>query len=286
VDEIEVVSFEELPGEQVYYDFHVPEYENYAACGVWHHNTGKSLVTKALAAAWGLPLIRMDLGAMKGSLVGQSESNIRAALAKIDVVGNCIVLLDEIEKMLAGATGSLDSGVSADQLGVVLTWMEERTGGAFVAATANNIKALPPELIRRFDETWSVDLPTRKERGEILQVSLARFNRAGVALDRVAVVSACAGFTGAEIAQKVIPAALYAAFDDGMREITTADLVAAAGNVVPIARTSKEQIDNMRDWVKSGRARAASEPEEVKAASLGDGTVDLSGMVDAGPGEN
>jgi SpoVK/Ycf46/Vps4 family AAA+-type ATPase len=124
---------------------------------------GKSYSAKCLASEWRIPLIRMDLGALKSKYVGESESNLRQALSQIEAIGRCVVWLDEIEKALEGATsGSADGGVSADALGAILSWMQDRQGEAFVIATANNAEKLPPELLRkgRFDEVWWVDLPT------------------------------------------------------------------------------------------------------------------------------
>jgi SpoVK/Ycf46/Vps4 family AAA+-type ATPase len=101
---------------------------------------GKTLTPKALAWEWRCPLVRFDFGALKGKYVGQSEGNLRKAINTIDSLGPCIVLVDEIEKALAGATqGAADGGVSADALGTFLGWMNDRTSQAFVVATANDI---------------------------------------------------------------------------------------------------------------------------------------------------
>ncbi|MBA0088534.1 MAG: AAA family ATPase, partial [Acidobacteria bacterium Pan2503] len=136
---------------------------------------GKSLTAKAIATAWNVPLLRLDLGALKSKFVGDSEANLRKAFRIIEVIGRCVVWLDEIEKALQGATsGSADGGVSSDALGAILSWMQDRRGEAFVIATANDVSALPPELLRkgRFDELWFVDLPTESERAAILTASL------------------------------------------------------------------------------------------------------------------
>jgi len=236
---------------------------------------GKSLTAKAIATALGIPLIRLDLGALKSKLVGESEQNIRKAFRVIEAIGRCVVWLDEVEKALAGATdGSADGGVSADALGSVLTWMNERSGEAFVIATANDVSKLPPELMRkgRFDEIFFVDLPTTAERKQILQASLRTNGRDADGLDLDRVASACFrdaaqfGFTGSEVAE-LVPSAMYAAYADNARAITTADLLAAAEQTVPLSKTSAERIAGLRQWAV-GKARPATKAEQVTAQQL------------------
>lgn len=224
--------------------------------------TGKSLTAKAIATAWDVPLLRVDLGGMKSKFVGDSEANLRRAFKVIESVGRCVVWFDEVEKALAGATqGAADGGVSADTLGFLLSWMQERQGEAFVIATANDVSKLPPELLRkgRFDEVWWVDLPTQTEREEILRATLAAHQRQGVEVDASKIAAACAGFTGSEIAA-LVPEALFAAFSDAEREINTADIMAIAKAVTPLSKTAEEKIEGMRKWAK-GRARPASAVE-------------------------
>jgi SpoVK/Ycf46/Vps4 family AAA+-type ATPase len=123
----------------------------------------------------GVPLLKIDLGALKSKFVGDSEANLRKAFKVIEAIGRCVVWFDEIEKSLQGATsGSADGGVSSDALGAILSWMQERQGEAFVIATANDVESLPPELLRkgRFDEVWWVDLPNQTERAAILATAL------------------------------------------------------------------------------------------------------------------
>ena len=220
---------------------------------------GKSLTAKAIATAWGVPLLRLDLGGLKSKYVGESEGNLRKAFRTIEAVGRCVVWLDEIEKALAGATqGAADGGVSSDALGAILSWMQERTSEAFVIATANDVSALPPELLRkgRWDELWFVDLPTQPERESILQATLATHGRKEVKLDVRGVALECTDFTGAEIAA-LVPDAMYAAFADGEREINTIDLLDAAKTVSPLAKTAADKVNGLRAWAK-GRARPAS----------------------------
>jgi len=231
--------------------------------------TGKSLTAKCIATAWGMPLLRLDMGALRSKYVGESEGNIRKALQVAEAVAPCVLWLDEIEKALAGASGPAgDGGVAADALGAVLSWMQDRAGSVFVVATANDVRALPPELLRkgRFDELWWIDLPTDVERREIIKASMAQYKRQDVRIDVARLSSATAGFTGSEISA-LVPDALFAAFEAN-REITTEDLLQAAGTVSPLSKTAAERIQGLRDWAK-GRARPASTPEAVPVAGVG-----------------
>jgi SpoVK/Ycf46/Vps4 family AAA+-type ATPase len=230
---------------------------------------GKSLTAKAIATAWGVPLLRLDLNALKSKFVGESEGNLRRALQTIEAIGRCVVWLDEIEKALSGATqGAADGGVSSDALGTVLNWMQERSGEAFVVATANDIEALPPELLRkgRFDEMFFVDCPNAMERESVLKAALSSNGRAAI-LDMIhgpTVAEATDGFTGAEIAA-LVPDALYLAFADGAREITTEDLIEAARSVVPLTKTASEKITRLRAWAAS-RCRPATDKPKALAS--------------------
>ena len=222
---------------------------------------GKSLTAKAVATAWGVPLLRFDLGALKSKFVGESEGNLRKAFGVVEAIGRCVVWLDEIEKALQGATsGSADGGVSSDALGSILSWMQERPGEAFVIATANNVETLPPELLRkgRFDEVWWVDLPNEAERMAVLAVTLRGFNR-GEMVNLELIAKATDGFTGSEIAA-LVPDAMFAAFGDGGRDVETEDLFNVVKTVVPLSKTAAEKIAKLREWA-AGRARPATSQE-------------------------
>ena len=241
---------------------------------------GKSLTAKAVATAWGVPLLRVDLGALKSKFVGESEANLRKAFGVIESVGRCIVWLDEIEKALAGATqGAADGGVSADALGAILNWMQERSGEAFVFATSNDVSALPPELLRkgRFDEIWWVDLPNQSERVDIILAALRAHGRDMRVFENTAdlkdFADICEGFTGAEIAA-LVPDAMFDAFADGGREIDAEDLSSAAGGVVPLSKTAGEKIERLRAWAV-GRARPATSPEVVEIIGARRRAIDL-----------
>ena len=224
---------------------------------------GKTLTAKAIATNWQIPLLKADLGALKGKYVGQSEGNIRRMFATIEAIGRCVVFFDEIEKSLAGATqGAADGGVSADALGAILTWMQERQGEAFVIATANDVTGLPPELLRkgRFDEIWFVDLPTQDERMAVLAATLRQHGK-GEMVNLETVADKTEGFSGAEIAA-LVPEAMFAAFADKARDVTTDDLLAVAASIVPLSKTAKEKINGIREWAKT-KARFASKTADV-----------------------
>jgi SpoVK/Ycf46/Vps4 family AAA+-type ATPase len=162
--------------------------------------------------------------------------------------------------------------VSADALGAVLSWMQERQGEAFVIATANDVQGLPPELLRkgRFDELWFVDLPVEDERTAVLAAALRAHGRGEAAIDHATVAKVCDGLTGAEIAA-LVPDALFTAYADSAREITTADLVNAARDVIPLSKTAADKIGRLREWA-NGRARfatsAVTEISEQKRARV------------------
>jgi SpoVK/Ycf46/Vps4 family AAA+-type ATPase len=152
--------------------------------------------------------------------------------------------------------------------------MQERQGEAFVIATANDVSKLPPELMRkgRFDEVFFVDLPTVAERKSILQASLRTNGRSADSLDLDRVAAACFrdsftfGFTGSEVSE-LVPTAMYAAYADGVRDITTADLLKAASETVPLSKTASEKISNLRQWAV-GKARPATAAENAKTQEL------------------
>ena len=231
--------------------------------------TGKSLTAKAFGVAFQMPVLRLDLGSTKSKYVGESEQNIRGALKVAEAMAPCVLWLDEIEKALAGATGPQgDGGVSADALGTILSWMQEKTAPVFVVATANDVRALPPELLRkgRFDEMFFIDLPTTAERVEIVKAALAQYSRSADGIDITTLATLTDGFTGAEIAA-VIPDALFTAFADGQRPLTTGDLTVAVATVVPLSKTAAEKLQALREWAK-GRARPASTPETETANTV------------------
>lgn len=242
---------------------------------------GKTLSCQALGSEWGWPVVRLDINALKGKYVGESEARLRAMFGTINALGQVIVYIDEVEKALEGAvSGSADGGVSADALGAILTWMQDRTSPAFVIMTANDPSKLPPEFLRkgRFDEIWWIDLPTTAERIAIVEATLRGKGRDPHALDldMQAIAEATEGFTGAEIAAVIKRDAMFTAFLDGQREIVTNDVLMGAKDVIPLARTSAEKIARLREtW--AGRARPATRPEAGQQSAFRGGVrqIDL-----------
>ncbi len=231
---------------------------------------GKSLSSKAIASLWKLPLLRMDVGKIFGGIVGQSEENIRKAIRVAESTAPNIVWIDELEKGFSGtqSSGISDGGTTARVFGTFLAWLQDKTAPCFVVATANDVTALPPELLRkgRFDEIFFVDLPDDPERAEIFRIHLKKRRRDPEKFDLDALAGATNGFSGAEIEQAVI-AAMYDAFNLD-RDITTEDILAAAGQSIPLSETMKEKIDMLRFWAET-RARPASSGPPVETGEAG-----------------
>jgi len=225
---------------------------------------GKSLVSKATANMWQLPLLRLDMGKVFSQMVGSSEENIRSALRLAETVSPAVLWLDEIEKGLAGTISShrSDAGTAARVFGSFLVWLQEKTAPVFVIATSNNINLLPPELLRkgRFDEIFFVDLPSQEEREEIFGIHLAKRNRDPNRFDLASLARETEGFSGAEIEQVII-AALYDAFDDGEREVSGEDLLRAIAATVPLSRTMREQVTALRNWSRTHARQASQHPQ-------------------------
>jgi hypothetical protein len=236
----------------------LPEPKGLALIGI--PGTGKSLTAKMISGLWSLPLVRLDVGALFGGLVGQSEANTRRALQLVETIAPCVLWIDEMEKALANGDG--DAGTSTRVFGSLLSWMQDKKKPVFVVATANNISRLPPELLRRgrFDEIFFLDLPTLAERREIVAVHLRKRKRNPEAFDLTALAAASEGYVGSEIEQAVIDA-MYVAFNDlrqPAREFTTADVLTALRQQVPMSQSHRESIGALRQWLKEGRAQSAS----------------------------
>ena len=230
---------------------------------------GKSLCAKAVSNLWQLPLLRFDMGRMFGSLVGSSEENVRRAIAVAESVAPAILWVDEIDKAFAGSQGSgaTDGGTTARVFGTFLTWLSEKNAPVFVVATANDISQLPPELLRkgRLDEIFFVDLPSRDERLEVFRIHINKRGRDAAGFDLEALADASRDFSGAEI-EEAINSGLYDAFY-AQAELTTAHVLTALGQTVPLAKTMDEQINRLRSWAE-GRARNASVPRDGQKATI------------------
>lgn len=223
--------------------------------------TGKSLSAKMIAGLWRLPLLRLDVGAVFGSYMGESEQQARQALHLAEAIAPCVLWIDEMDKALA--QGDRDGGTSTRVFGTILTWMQEKTAPCFVVAAANDISHLPPELLRkgRFDEIFFLDLPNQTEREAILTIHLKQRRRLPSDYDVPHLASLAEDYVGAEIEQALIDA-MYVGFNEG-REFTTTDIAAALKRQVPLAVAQREVIDSLRDWLRQGRAQSASRREGV-----------------------
>jgi hypothetical protein len=210
---------------------------------------GKSLAAKTAASVFGVPLLRMDFGALYNKYHGETERNLRDSLRTAEVMSPCVLWLDEIEKGLA--TGHDESGTARRVLGALLTWMAERKTQVFLVATANDVDELPPELVRkgRFDEVFFVDLPAPADRAEILAIHLGKRGLRSSDNDLKALSSATEGCSGAEIEQGIV-SALYSAHAAG-EEPTLAHLRAEFEKSRPLSVLMAERVAALRAWAKN-----------------------------------
>jgi SpoVK/Ycf46/Vps4 family AAA+-type ATPase len=209
---------------------------------------GKSLAARAAAGVLGVPLVRLDFGALYSKWHGESEKNLRESLTSAEALAPCVLWLDEIEKALSTSSADGDGGTSRRVLGTFLTWLAEQRSRVFIVATANDITALPPELVRkgRFDEIFFVDLPSLAARVEILGIHT---KKRGIALsdaDIQALAARSEGFSGAELEQAVV-SALYSAHAG--KQSCNAQLMAAELQATrPLSVVMSEKIAELRDW--------------------------------------
>ncbi|MCO4810553.1 MAG: AAA family ATPase [Gammaproteobacteria bacterium] len=207
---------------------------------------GKSLAAKATAGIFGVPLLRLDFGAIYDKYHGETERKLRESLKTSDVMSPCVLWIDEIEKGIAGRGG--ETGTTQRVLGSFLTWMAERHSKVFVVATANDISTLPPELVRkgRFDEIFFVDLPNDSVRTSIFAIHLTNRNQAVKTFDLEKLGAATAGFSGAEIEQAIV-SSLYAAHAQN-EPLASKHILAEIEQTRPLSVVMAERIGTMRDW--------------------------------------
>lgn len=217
---------------------------------------GKSSCVKAISQSWRLPLMRLDMTKVYGGTLGNPEETMRRALQSVEAVAPVILWLEEIEKGVAGFNQG-DGGVTARIFSSFLTWMQEKKSLVFVAATANEIDKLPPELLRkgRFDEIFFVDLPTEKEREEIFRVHIAKRKHDPAKFNLMNLAKATVGFNGAEIEQ-VVAAGMYEAFNE-KRQFNDQDLYRMIGKTVPLSTTMAEPIKAIKRWADQRAVKAS-----------------------------
>lgn len=221
---------------------------------------GKSLTAKATAALFGLPLLRMDLGSLMGKYVGDSEANMRRAIAVAEAVSPCVLWVDEVEKVFVGiGGGGAGSEVATRLFGYFLTWMQEKTRQVFVVATANDISALPPELLRkgRFDEIFFVDFPTESERQAIFKVHLDKRKKSEMCIDVRQLAGKTNGYSGADI-EAVVKEGIEQAFVDGRAELTTERLLQVIQATQPLSVVMKDKVDQYRKRFGDMKIKPAS----------------------------
>jgi len=210
---------------------------------------GKSLCAKAVASDWQMPLLRLDPGVLYQKFIGESESQLRQALAQAEAMAPVVLWVDEIEKAFASASaGSADGGLSKRMFGTLLSWMQDHRHPIFIIATANDVSSLPPELMRkgRFDEIFFVDLPSPEVRKEIFEIHLRKRGMKPEQFDLQALVSTSEGFSGSEIEQAIVSATYVAAA--GERSITGEDLVAELRQTRPLSVVMGERVAALREW--------------------------------------
>lgn len=228
---------------------------------------GKSLSAKAISMEWQLPLYRLDLANILGQYVGQSEGRLREALDTADRIAPCVVWIDEIEKGLAGQNDS--TGVGRRLVGQFLFWLQESGSRAFVVATANDVRSLPPELLRkgRFDELFFVDLPDAEDREEIIQMYYRRYVSPEPDVDLVKrLIELSEGFAGSDIESALHDVGAEVHLNGGPESLDPSFVLDSFRNTMPLSRTNPEQIEDIRAW---GRDRAVPAGRTTAAATTG-----------------
>ena len=209
---------------------------------------GKSLAAKVIAREWQLPLLKLDAGRLFDKFIGESEKNFRKAIDMAESLSPIVLWIDEIEKAMTAGGGSreADAGLSRRLFGAFLIWLQEKKHDVFVAATANDLSSLPPELLRkgRFDEIFFVDLPNDDERKAIWQIHLNLRKQDSTQFDLAKLVSASNGFSGSEIEQAVV-AALYRALHQHT-PLSTSLVLEELHHTVPLSVTRQEDLARLR----------------------------------------
>jgi SpoVK/Ycf46/Vps4 family AAA+-type ATPase len=221
---------------------------------------GKSMCAIAIAGEWKLPLVKFDTAAIYDKYIGETEKRIQKVFQVAEGLAPCVLWIDELEKVFAGSgpdSASADAGVSSRLLASFLSWMQDRKAPVFVAATCNNVEALPPELIRkgRFDELFFVDLPNQAERKQIFAIQLARRKRNPAEFNLGRVAAAAVGYSGAEI-EAAVQTGLYSTYSS-KQALATETLLDALKATVPLSITRAEEIEALREWART-RAVPAS----------------------------
>lgn len=238
---------------------------------------GKSMVCEALASYWEMPLLRLDMGAVFSSHVGDSERNMRQEVIKVaESIAPAILFVDEIEKGIGGVQSSnqTDGGVTNRVFGTFLTWLQEKQSPVFVVCTANNVLGIPPEFMRagRFDEIFFVDLPNLEQRIDVTAKLLLRRSRNPDDFDLDKIAAESENYSPAEI-EKAINNGLFVAYSQSKRLLTTADIVTELKKFQPLFNTRHDEVEAMREWAlgsegKGGFAMLANSVDDGKDFSV------------------
>jgi len=230
---------------------------------------GKSLTAKAAAALFQQPLLRLDIGSLLGKYVGESETNMRKALAMAESISPCVLWVDELEKAFVGMTGNNASEVSSRLLGYFLTWLQEKTAPVFIIATANDITALPPELLRkgRFDEIFYVGFPTKKERKKIIEIHLTKAKQDASQFDIEELAKECRDYAGADIENAIFDA-VKKAFIDNDKILTQDLLLEAIRKTTPLRKTLKDKVGEYEKKFDELYLSPASENDGLNIAQM------------------
>ena len=238
--------------------------------------TGKSMACDALAAAYKMPLLRLDFGAVFSSHVGESEDNMRKCLQTAEAISPTILWIDEIEKGIGGVESSnaTDGGVTNRVFGTMLTWMQDKTKPVFVVCTANRVNGIPPEFMRagRFDEIFFLDLPNDEQRRDVIDRLILRKKRNPKDFDAYEISEHSDKYSPVEI-EKAIDLALFSAFSDGKRKVTTDDVVNGLKSFCPLYNSRRDEMESMREWALGedglgGRAVLANSRSKSKSKKI------------------
>lgn len=240
--------------------------------GIW--GTGKSLATKAMGAAWGIPVVGLEMGRLRSSGVGESEANVYRAIKIVEAAAPCLVWIDEAEKSLSGGASSAqsDAGTTSRTIGILSTWLQETNAPICLALTANNLKTLPVEFINRADERFFFDMPSEEDRIDILKIHLAKNGQDAENYNLAMLSEKASGMVGREIEQ-AIKAALIESFAQNKDALDEAILATELANKPRILRTMTDEVKEVIEWVgfdpdqnEGIRARFASNPNRAAGA--------------------
>lgn len=223
---------------------------------------GKSLNAKAAAKLFEIPLLRLDMGRLMGKYVGESEANMRKAIALAEAIAPCVLWVDELEKAFAGIGGTGGGAdITTRLFGNFLTWMQEKKSAAFVVATANDITKLPPELLRkgRFDEIFYVGLPNDNERKKIFEIHISKRRKQDLAdINLDLLISKTKGYSGADI-EGVVKESIENVYSEGKEKLTTEDIMEAIRNTHSLSEIMKEPLKKMAEEYENRKFKNASE---------------------------